>query len=389
MAEAELRSYTPSWRERLAEGFSKLMPGDEDPWSVDMGHKLTGLAEMIPGVGAFTYGNDAYRSAQAGNVAGAFGNAAMAGLSAIPMAGLDKTKALVGRSPYAPIPGTPPTFKLPGGETLDAKPIPAIVDAAADYAKSRGMPHQVPASFPKQDPENARSIAQWYGSAPDESLNPETIAAYKQLADETLGQYDALTNRGIGFEFMKRGDDGNVIDPYAASPALGYKDLSERGKLEIFPTDAGFGTINDAAASNPLLQYSGRDFGDQPATYNDLFRAVHDGFGHFGYGNQFFRAPGEERAWGLHSMMFSPESRKAMTAETRGQNSWLNFGPHADHNKGALGADTIFADQKALSAPDWVVNDPNLKAQELGAFVPGIRTMGPAPAPLLDSEERR
>lgn len=27
---AELKSYTPSWRERLATGFSKLMPGDED-----------------------------------------------------------------------------------------------------------------------------------------------------------------------------------------------------------------------------------------------------------------------------------------------------------------------------------------------------------------------
>jgi len=389
MAEAELRSYTPSWRERLAEGFSKLMPGDEDPWSVDMGHKLTGLAEMIPGVGAFTYGNDAYRSAQAGNVAGAFGNAAMAGLSAIPMAGFDKTKALIGKSPYARIPGGPESVKLPGGDSIETMPIPAFVDAAADYAKSKGMPHMVPKEFPKYDPEQAQRIAQWYDQAIDGSNDPEVLAAYQKLAQETRDQYDALTNRGIGFEFMKRGDDGNVIDPYAASPALGYKDLQERGKLEIFPTDAGFGTINDAAANAPLLQYSGRDFGDQPATYNDLFRAVHDGFGHFGYGNPAFRAPGEERAWNLHSMMFSPQAKGAMTAETRGQNSWVNAGPHGAHNRKASGADTIYADQKALNAPDWVVDDPRLKPQELGAFVPGIRTMGPAPAPLLDSEERR
>lgn len=386
---AELKSYTPSWRERIATGLSKLMPGDEDPWSVEMGKKLTGVAEMIPGVGAFTYGNDAYRSAEQGDYVGAAGNAAMGVLSSIPGGmGFDKTKALIGKSPYARIPGGPKSVNLPGGDSIETMPIPAFVDAAGDYAKAQGMPHMIPKEFPKYDKENAAKIASWYDEAVDGSADPATIAAYQRLAEQTRDQYDALVNRGIGFEFMKKGPDGTVIDPYAASPALGYKDLQERGKLEIFPTEAGFGTVNAAAETAPLLQFSGRHFGEQPATFNDLFRAVHDGFGHFGYGNPAFRAPGEERAWNLHSMMFDDVAKPAMTAETRGQNSWVNAGPHAAHNKTASGADTIYADQKALRAPDWAMNDPRLQGEAVGAFVPGIRVAAPAPGSILDEDKQ-
>lgn len=291
LAQPELRSYNPSWRERLAQTFSSWLPGGDTRSNAAMGHKLTGLADVIPPVGAFTYGNDAYRAAERGDKLSAFGNAAMAGLSMLPMAKLDKARGILGtRSPYEPIPGMPSTFKLPGGEVMEAKPIPAIVDAARDYAKARGMTHQLPEAFPTLDKTNAQKIASWYHMAPDEAFNPETLSAYKALADETLGQYDALANRGVAFEFMKKGPDGQIVDPYAASPSLGYKDLAERGRLEIFPTEAGYGSLTETT-TNPLLQQSGRYFGDQPATYNDLFRAVHDAYGHFGYGNSFFRAP--------------------------------------------------------------------------------------------------
>jgi hypothetical protein len=58
--------------------------------------------------------------------------------------------------------------------------------------------------------------------------------------------------------------------------------------------------------------------------------------------------------------MYGPEARRAMTSETRGQNSWLNFGPYADQNATALGADTVFADQKAGLMPDWTVDPEGL-----------------------------
>jgi hypothetical protein len=51
----------------------------------------------------------------------------------------------------------------------------------------------------------------------------------------------------------------------------------------------------------------------------DMFRAVHDVFGHAGTGRGVDRH-GEEAAYRKHSGMFSPLARKALATETRGQN---------------------------------------------------------------------
>lgn len=60
--------------------------------------------------------------------------------------------------------------------------------------------------------------------------------------------------------------------------------------------------------------------------FNDQFRAVHDFFGHLSTGRGFSRH-GEEAAWRSHVQMYSPAAREAMTSETRGQNSLLNYHP--------------------------------------------------------------
>ena len=57
---------------------------------------------------------------------------------------------------------------------------------------------------------------------------------------------------------------------------------------------------------------------------NEAFRAVHDFYGHSLHGNQF-GAKGEETAWAAHSKMYSPLAKLAMTSETRGQNSFVNY----------------------------------------------------------------
>lgn len=267
------------------------------------------------------------------------------------------TAGLTGKHPYSRIEGIPQKFKLPDGVEVDAKPIPGVIDAARDYAKEQGMRYQQPTRFPKIDEDRAVRIASEYEKAPHAPDDPRVQQAYEQLAKETLAQYRALTKRGFQFRFMDKDADGNIIDPYAKSPAMGYRDLAEKKTLQIFPTDAGFGTKLEGVELNPLLRPSGESFDGKPALMNDLFRAVHDAYGHFGYGNAYFRAPGEERAWSLHSNMFSPAARRAMTSETRGQNSWLNYGPHAQHNRTASGADTIYAQQKSTYLPDWVINE--------------------------------
>ena len=87
-----------------------------------------------------------------------------------------------------------------------------------------------------------------------------------------------------------------------------------------------------------------------------VHNCVHDYFGHIKDGVGF-RADGEENAWRSHSTMYSEEGRKAMTTETRGQNSWLNYGPYGEKNRTAKSEDTVFAEQKIGLLPDWVFEE--------------------------------
>lgn len=246
--------------------------------------------------------------------------------------------------------GRPSTVRMPGGSQFEARPISAIEDATIDYLNARGMDASPMTQYPQFSDERARMIAAAYDMMPHDPQNPAVRRAYDAMIQETLDQYNALRNSGIDFRFLREG----MEDPYAASPALGYRDMVENGRLFVFPTDFGFGTsASFDPSTNPLLARVGR-IGDKPdAVANDAFRAVHDAFGHFGPGNPFFRHQGEERAFLEHSRMYSPEARGAMTSETRGQNSWLNFGPFGDQNRAALGADTVFADQKTGLMPSW------------------------------------
>ena len=254
-------------------------------------------------------------------------------------------------SGYVAAPGKPSVVTIPGYGKVEARPVQPLLDAAEAYMRSVGRPgqHDVLA-FPKLDEDRAGRIAEAYARMAHDPTDPKVAKAYAAMADETMAQYRALRDQGLDFHFLRDGE----ADPYARSPSLGYPDIIKNGRLTVFPTEQGFGSneLFDPSA-NPLLKKVGRVGDLEDATVNDAFRAVHDAYGHFGPGNPFFRAPGEERAWVAHSRMYSPEAIPAMTSETRGQNSWLNFGPHREHNKTALGADTIFADQKTGIMDDW------------------------------------
>lgn len=251
---------------------------------------------------------------------------------------------------YKSVPGKPATVDIPGVGRVEARPIGALQSAADSYMRSRGMtPHRV-REYPKFDDPTAVRVARAFDRLKHDPSNPENRRGYEALIEETLGQYKALKDSGIEFKFMRDG----MSDPYARSPSLGYADLVNNGRLWVFPTDFGYGSSGafDPGAS-PMLKGVGR-IGDKPdAVANDAFRVVHDAYGHFAPGNPFFRHQGEERAFIEHSGMYSPEARRAMATETRGQNSWLNFGPHAEHNRTASGADTIYADNKIALMPEW------------------------------------
>lgn len=245
----------------------------------------------------------------------------------------------------------PKTFKVLGKE-YEAAPLKPVEEATTNYMKFLGKTPTIREAYPEFDERRAGRIGQAYEEMQHAPTDPRVKRAYDAMIEETLGQYRALKDAGYEFPFIKP----NEADPYSHSPAQGYLDLRDNKKLRVYPTDAGFGTLNTLDVNdNPLLKRVGKIGDLDNATANDAFRIVHDMYGHFGPGNPFFRHKGEERAWVNHSDMYSPEALPAMTNETRGQNSWLNFGPYGERNRNASSADTIFADQKSGLLPDFAM----------------------------------
>lgn len=228
-----------------------------------------------------------------------------------------------------------------------------ITQVAEDYMASRGMEYNPPRVYVPVNRERAARIAQEFENMQHAPHDPTVAAAYQAMIDETVAQYEAAIAGGLTVDFINYERDG---DPYAANPRMAIDDINNNNHMWVFSTRDGFGSSELDVSDNPLLAETKYTISGQPALVNDLFRVVHDYFGHAKEGVGF-RAGGEENAWRIHSAMFSPLARKALTTETRGQNSWVNFGPHGEFNRTASGADTKYADQKVGLLPDWVVQE--------------------------------
>ena len=253
-----------------------------------------------------------------------------------------------------PLEGLPQNIRIPlTGGSLQAGPDPRIREIARQYMASSGLPYNPPTKYAKVDPGRSRRIAAAYEAMSDNPDDPLTKASYSALAKETMAQYQAAKAAGFKAEFWH---PGKQDDPYKASPRLAVEDVRNNHHMWVYPTYAGYGSgeiTDEDVKKNPMLQGTGEHWNGIPVTVNDVFRAIHDYYGHAKEGVGF-RADGEENAWRAHASMFSPLARMAMTSETRGQNSWLNYGPHGEANRGARTEDTIFAPQKVGVMPDWV-----------------------------------
>lgn len=128
--------------------------------------------------------------------------------------------------------------------------------------------------------------------------------SYVQLAKEVKSQFDAMP---VAMSYY-RGGEGL----YKSSKEL-FEDIDKRGHMFVYQG----GDPHD---------FLGQTDPDTGLSYNEMFRAVHDYFGHAVHRNQFGPI-GEETAWAAHSQMFSPLARIAMSSETRGQNSLVNYSP--------------------------------------------------------------
>ena len=251
-----------------------------------------------------------------------------------------------------------------GDQTLEGAPkykrskgaIAELVSIAEEYAEQRGIDYKRQSKYVEVDAERAIRIAEAYENMEHNPQDEVVKEAYQNLIKQTKEQYDMLVEAGYEFYFF---DETN--DPYEGKPVRAMIELRENRRMGSFTTESGFGSqATDLDVSdNPMLEDTGLQWGfgsvdgkKKRVLANDLFRVVHDAFGH-GLEGAGFRARGEENAWQAHARLFTGSAVAAITSETRGQNSWLNFGIYAEQNKTASVEDTIFADQKVGLMPEW------------------------------------
>ena len=341
--------------DRYADG-GEIMPQRDlgaDP-TVQRAMDLTRSNDVLPMAAARsvalgeTYGGqDAPAYSQAGTEAGR-----------LPIGrGVSGSEAVFSSSHQAPLEGLPTRIKVPlTSEVITAGPNHTVRAVAEQYMRDAGLPYNPPIKYAKVDAGRAKRIADEYERMADDPSHPLVKASYDALIRETMAQYQAAKAAGFQAEFW---DPEKERDPYEASPRMAIEDVNKNHHMYVFPTYFGYGSKEvpaEAAQKNPLLADSGERWNGYPVTVNDIFRAVHDYFGHAKEGVGF-RHDGEENAWRSHASMYSPLARLAMTSETRGQNSWLNFGPHGEKNKTARTEDTVFADQKIGVMAPWTTHE--------------------------------
>ena len=192
---------------------------------------------------------------------------------------------------------------------VGASPVEHVVSAARRYAQTSGL--HVPAregyGSAVMPQAASRSIADAYDRMPE--FSREAVPAYRQMAHETGRQFDFMTKprsrggMGIDVEVTKH-------DPY------GQRDVHDIvGELRHDVVNKNRISVLSTAATGGHAVFSNDE--------KDMFRAVHDVFGHLGSGRGI-DAHGEEAAFQKHSRMFSPLARSAMATETRGQNAALH-----------------------------------------------------------------
>ena len=132
-------------------------------------------------------------------------------------------------------------------------------------------------------------MADFLESTPSDLDAKGVREAYQALADETMAQYQSMVEAGIQIEPFE-----GTGEPYASSKEM-MADVQDNKHLSFFMTESGFGE-GDADPSHPLLQPTGVVINGKELVYNDLFRAVHDYFGHT-KGNLQFGPRGEYNAF--------------------------------------------------------------------------------------------
>jgi hypothetical protein len=221
----------------------------------------------------------------------------------------------------------------PSGKPLDSVYISTIAQTLAQgYAAPREPGTDVTLAF---DERYCSAVSEWFERAPERAADELTKDAYRAFKDQTLRQYHAMTAAGLR------------VEPWTA-PGQPYKDSTElrrqvlaTGTVYVYLTRHGHGqdalgeSEGGPSADHPMREPSDITISGVRLLCNDLFRAVHDVFGHVMNGNAF-SARGEFLATYDHCGMYSPDVHPVLMSETIGQICWFYYGPHLRRPDGTL-----------------------------------------------------
>ena len=237
----------------------------------------------------------------------------------------------------------------------------SISEISDSYKRKNNLSINTPnMTFAVSDKDGKR-IADAYDQMKHSPNDPSVKKGFADLITQIKSQADALMSKGYKFQIANEGEGYN-----SNSKAM-VDDVRKTKRIFIDPSSKSFGTDRTFDKENIGLQDSGyKDANGIPMTNVELIRGVHDLFGHNEFGNGF-GATGEENAWRNHMSMFTGLAQKALTATTRGQNSWVNFAKHMRNSdgsikkkgdKGYLSAnERPFAEQKIGFLPDWATEN--------------------------------
>ncbi|MFI9005789.1 crotonobetainyl-CoA--carnitine CoA-transferase [Actinosynnema sp. NPDC053489] len=178
------------------------------------------------------------------------------------------------------------------------------------------------------DEDFCREVADVYDRAPAWALDRGLARSYEALRRVSRRQFALVLAAGIRVRPWR----GAGL-PYRDSAEL-RRSVREARVLDLHLTRDGHGSV-PGPREHPMLGASGVEVDGVPLCHNDVFRVVHDVFGHVAF-DRGFGPRGEFAATYLHARMYPVSARPALFTEQIGQVCWFFFGPHLRDRTGAL-----------------------------------------------------
>lgn len=145
----------------------------------------------------------------------------------------------------------------------------------------------------------------------------EKSESYKTLNANLIEQYEFLLTLDLEIEAWDK--EGQ---PYNTSQEM-FKDVRDNHHFYYFKTDNTVDWDNELSINYPFKEKY------KDLYVNDIFRIVHDIFGHFAYQHSFSEN-GEISAWKEHRSCLDYKALPALWTETRGQNAAFYYGDYKD-----------------------------------------------------------